>query len=162
MKTPFVPTPSGSSHREFRDVVFEDVGFESNSLSTLNDRRCGDFTPKADMGEGFNHVSLNSYYSELLLTTITHPETPIPEHAISSRSHRREGMLNTLVKERGVSDRQRKMEVLPRAVGTRRDFFPPSASLRWQPDGLTIHTNKWFLGAGFLGAPPVSLRLEDP
>ena len=26
-----------------------------------------------------------------------------------------------------------------------------------QPDGLTIHTKKWFLGAGFLGAPPISL-----
>ena len=30
-------------------------------------------------------------------------------------------------------------------------------SVQWQPDGLTIHTNKWFLGAGFLGAPPISL-----
>ena len=30
-------------------------------------------------------------------------------------------------------------------------------SVQWQPDGLTIHTKKWFLGAGFLGAPPISL-----
>ena len=28
--------------------------------------------------------------------------------------------------------------------------------LSLQPDGLTIHTQKWFLGAGFLGAPPIS------
>ena len=33
----------------------------------------------------------------------------------------------------------------------------PSASVHWQPGGLTIHTNKWFLGTGFLGAPPISL-----
>ena len=38
---------------EFRDVVFEDVGFEHHSLLTLSNWRCGDFTPKADMGEGF-------------------------------------------------------------------------------------------------------------
>ena len=31
---------------------------------------------------------------------------------------------------------------------------------QWQPDGLTIHTKKWLLGAGFLGAPPISL--SDP
>ena len=30
-------------------------------------------------------------------------------------------------------------------------------SVQWQPDGLTIHTRKWFLGTGFLGAPPISL-----
>ena len=30
-------------------------------------------------------------------------------------------------------------------------------SVQWQPDGLTIHTNKWLLGAGFLQAPPISL-----
>ena len=35
--------------------------------------------------------------------------------------------------------------------------FPPSAPVQWQPDGLTIHTKKWFLGAGFLGAPAISL-----
>ena len=34
-----------------RDVV-EDVGFEHNMLLVLNNWRCGDFTPKADMGEG--------------------------------------------------------------------------------------------------------------
>ena len=39
--------------REFRDVVFEDVGFEHNSWLTLTHTRCGDFTPKADMGKGF-------------------------------------------------------------------------------------------------------------
>ena len=31
-------------------------------------------------------------------------------------------------------------------------------SVQWQPAGLKTHTNKWFLRAGFLGAPPISLR----
>ena len=44
-----------------------------------------------------------------------------------------------------------------RGVGTQRFLFSPDASVQWQPDGLTIHINKWFLGAGFLGAPPISL-----
>ena len=35
-------------------------------------------------------------------------------------------------------------------------------SVQWQPDGLTIRANKWFLGAGFLGAPPISLTLGTP
>ena len=30
---------------------------------------------------------------------------------------------------------------------------------QWQPDGLTIRANKWFLGARFLGAPPISRSL---
>ena len=30
-------------------------------------------------------------------------------------------------------------------------------SVQWPPDGLTNHAKKWFLGAGFLGAPPISL-----
>ena len=30
--------------------------------------------------------------------------------------------------------------------------------MQWQPDGLTLH-QKWFTGAGFLGAPPISLML---
>ena len=29
--------------------------------------------------------------------------------------------------------------------------------VQWQLDGFTMHTNKCFLGAGFLGAPSVSL-----
>ena len=29
-------------------------------------------------------------------------------------------------------------------------------------DGLTIHTDKWFLGSGFLGAPPISLSAGHP
>ena len=40
-------------------------------------------------------------------------------------------------------------------------FFPPHASLQWQPDGLTIHTKKWFPGAGFLGAPPIYLIQDE-
>ena len=37
-------------------------------------------------------------------------------------------------------------------------FSPPNASVQRQPDGLTIHTQKWFLGARLQGAPPISLR----
>ena len=33
--------------------------------------------------------------------------------------------------------------------------------MQWQPDGLTIHAKKWFLGAGFLGAPAISLKLPQ-
>ena len=51
-----------------------------------------------------------------------------------------------------------KGEVLLRGVGTLRYDFQPNASVQWQPGDLTIHTNKWFLGAGFLGAPPISFR----
>ena len=59
-----------------------------------------------------------------------------------------------------VSGQQaRRPEVLLRGVGTLRYFFPPSASVQYQPDGLTIHTKKGLLGAGFLGAPPISLTL---
>ena len=42
------------------------------------------------------------------------------------------------------------------------DICSPSASVQWQPDGLTIRAKKWFLGAGFLGAPPISLRNVFP
>ena len=31
-------------------------------------------------------------------------------------------------------------------------------SVQWQSDGLTIHTQQLFLGAGFLGALPISLN----
>ena len=54
-----------------------------------------------------------------------------------------------------------KEEVLLRGVGTLRRVSP-HASGQWQPDGLTIYTKKWFLGAGFLGAPPMSLTLSLP
>ena len=50
-----------------------------------------------------------------------------------------------------------KGEGLLRGVGTLRYLFPPSACLQWQRDGLTIQKKKQFLGAGFLGAPPISL-----
>ena len=38
------------------------------------------------------------------------------------------------------------------------NYFPPDASVQWQPDGSTIHAKRWFLGAGCLAAPPISLR----
>ena len=34
--------------------------------------------------------------------------------------------------------------------------------MQWQPDGLTIRAKRWLPGAGFLGAPPVSLILAAP
>ena len=53
----------------------------------------------------------------------------------------------------------------PKEVGTLRYLLILSETLpvmcpsvQWQADGLTIHTEKWFLGAGFLGAPPISLK----
>ena len=33
--------------------------------------------------------------------------------------------------------------------------------MQWQPDGLAIPANKWFLGAEFPGAPPISLKSAD-
>ena len=62
--------------------------------------------------------------------------------------------------------RSEKGEVLLRGVGTLRSIFWSSVktllvkcpSVQWQPDDLTIHTNKCFLGARFLGAPPISLN----
>ena len=58
-----------------------------------------------------------------------------------------------------------KGEVLLRGGSARCDICGSSVkallvkcpSVQWQPDGLTIHTKKRFLGAGFLGAPPISL-----
>ena len=55
--------------------------------------------------------------------------------------------------------------MLLRGVGTLRYFCPPNASVQGQPDGLTIHAKKWFLGAVFLGAPRISLtqsRVSHP
>ena len=53
----------------------------------------------------------------------------------------------------------------PKGVGTLRyllilseNYVVKCPSVQWQPDGLTIRTNKWFLGAGSPGAPPSSLR----
>ena len=42
-----------------------------------------------------------------------------------------------------------KWEVLLGGVGTLRYYFPPNASVQWQPGDLTIHTSKCFLGARF-------------
>ena len=52
-----------------------------------------------------------------------------------------------------------KGKLLLRGVGTLRYLCSPNAPVRWQPDSLTIHAKKWFPGAGFLGAPPISLIL---
>ena len=53
-----------------------------------------------------------------------------------------------------------KGEVILRGVGTLRYVFTPDASVQRQPGGLTIHTKRWFLGAGFIGAPPISLTMR--
>ena len=34
-------------------------------------------------------------------------------------------------------------------------------SVQWQPDGSTIRTQKWFLGAGFLGSPFIALTMKN-
>ena len=47
-----------------------------------------------------------------------------------------------------------------RGVGTLRYSSPPKASAQWQPGDLRIRAKKWFVGAGFLGAPPISLTQE--
>ena len=52
-----------------------------------------------------------------------------------------------------------KGEVLLRGVGTLRYIFPPNASVQWQPDGLAIRAQKWFLGARFLGAPHIYIYI---
>ena len=75
------------------------------------------------------------------------PQLPLPQ-----ASHR--VLVGRAVRPKG-SERG---EVLLRGIGTLRHFFPQDASVQWQPDGVTIHPRKWFLGAGFLGAPPVSLK----
>ena len=62
----------------------------------------------------------------------------------------------------GLAQSSEKGEVLLRGVGALRYFFPPNAAVQWQPDGLTIRAEKWFLGAGFLGAPPASLISAAP
>ena len=53
---------------------------------------------------------------------------------------------------------QREGGSAPKRVGTLRYCFPHHASVQWRPGDLTIHTNKWILGAGFLGAPPIYLK----
>ena len=48
-------------------------------------------------------------------------------------------------------------QVLLRGIGTLGKLCSPDASVWWQPDGLTIHTENWLPGAGFLGTPPTYL-----
>ena len=57
-----------------------------------------------------------------------------------------------VVGERGSAPKGGRVSILSETL------LVKCASVQWQPDGLTIHNNKWFLGAGFLGAPPISLR----
>ena len=66
------------SLREFRDVVFKDVGLEHDSLLTLNNWRCGEFTSKADMGEGCKIVMFKPHI-------LKHH---IPEHPITGPQKR--------------------------------------------------------------------------
>ena len=54
-----------------------------------------------------------------------------------------------------------KGEVLRRGVSTLRYVCPTNASVQWQPGGLTVRAKKWFLGAGFLGAPPINHTNDD-
>ena len=56
-------------------------------------------------------------------------------------------LVAAVVRERGSA---------PERVRHSTIFVSPNASVQWQPDGLAIPTKKWFLRAGFLGAPPIS------
>ena len=57
----------------FRDVTFGDAGFETDIMLTLTNWRCGDFTSKADTGEGFLTSSLKPHILK----------NGIPEHPIN-------------------------------------------------------------------------------
>ena len=57
---------------------------------------------------------------------------------------------SSALRRNDVAHTSEKGEVLLRGVGTLQHIFPQSASVQWQPNGLTIHAKKWFLGAGFL------------
>ena len=76
---------------------------------------------------------------------------------------------------RSLAVSQRRGEVLLRGVGTAINkrttknkqtitlngyFPPPDVAAQWQPDALTVRAREWFLGAGLLGAPPVSLSVS--
>ena len=72
--------------------------------------------------------------------TAVHPPPPHPA-ALGGETR---GVLQS--RARTGAPLQRKGKVLLRGVGTLRYSFPPNASVQWQPDGLTIHARRWFLG----------------
>ena len=82
---------------------------------------------------------------------LCHPtgSVPVPTSAVDHSHPAGIALRDCMGSEKG--------EMLLRGVGTLRYCFPPNVSVQWQPDVLTIHTKKWFLGARFLGAPPISL-----
>ena len=67
---------------------------------------------------------------------------------------------------RGGAQGSEKGEVLLRGVGTLRYLLILGENsacqvpicVQWQPDGLAIHTKKWFLGAGLLGADNIGMK----
>ena len=61
----------------------------------------------------------------------------------------KEALGSPKVRQRGSAKRGRHSTI----------FVSPNASVQWQHDGLAIPTTTWFLGAGFLGAPPISLTM---
>ena len=78
------------------------------------------------------------------------------DDAVTCRDARRWPIGGYILSEKG--------EVILRRVGTLRYVSILSENSACQvpicavaADGFTIHANKWFLGAGFLGAPPISL-----
>ena len=83
-------------------------------------------------------------------------------HSSSSSSSSNDTNNNTNNDTSNNSSNNSSNNVLLRGVGTLRDSFPPNASVQRQPGDLTIHTKKRFLRAGFLGAPPISLRASEP
>ena len=76
------------------------------------------------------------------------------------RQHSREHHLH-MGQERGLRGGAAAAPAAPAALAALIRMFvsvPLDACVERQRDGLTIHAKKWFLGAGFLGAPPISLR----
>ena len=70
------------------------VGFENNSWLTLNNQSCGDFTPKADMGEGFETIIVKTHILKHHIPE--HPSfavsaTRAPTHRLKNSAFRFQG-----------------------------------------------------------------------
>ena len=61
----------------------------------------------------------------------------------------------------GQTEASEKGEVLQRGVGTLQFLFHQMHLRNGSLVAWTIQTKKWLLGAGFLGAPPISLNQDS-
>ena len=80
LTTTAAPAAEKAAEREFRDVVFEDVGLELNSRLTLKHWRCGDFTLQLIWVRGLKLVFWNptSWNTTSLNTQANRPSLRIP------------------------------------------------------------------------------------